>query len=204
MALDVIAAGELYIDLVMSGLDRWPKPGEEALAQSFCRGPGGGAAITAIGLAKLGMSTGIVGAVGEDGAWLVGMLSRHGVGTRGIRIVNDELTGTTIAVSSAQDRAFFTHAGANRRLREIVRNTTFAAPHLHWAGPVDRDLLESVHGATISLDVGFAHANREAMEALPLADLFFPNEVEAQRMTGEGIPRRCCAPSRRRARERLF
>jgi sugar/nucleoside kinase (ribokinase family) len=172
----------------MSHLDRWPQPGEEALARQFRREPGGGAAITAIGLAKLGMSTGIVGAVGEDGRWLVEMLARHGVDTSGIRAVSDELTGTTVAVSSAADRAFFTHTGANRGLPEIARAASFAARHLHWAGPVDRDLFRRVSNLTLSLDVGFAHANRETMDALPLVDLFFPNQIEAERMTGESDP----------------
>ncbi|HML15370.1 MAG TPA: carbohydrate kinase family protein [Bryobacteraceae bacterium] len=188
MALDVITAGELYIDLVMSGLDRWPQPGEEALARHFRREAGGGAAIAAMGLARLGMNVGIVGAVGQDGAWLVETLARSGVDTRGIRAVNGESTGTTVAVSSAPDRAFVTYAGANRRFREIARTAEFNARHLHWAAPADRDLLERMRGMTISLDVGFPHATGEAMAALPLVDVFFPNEVEAARMTGEGNP----------------
>ena len=41
---------------------------------------------------------------------------------------------------------------------------------------------------TLSLDVGFAHANLETMDALPLVDLFFPNQIEGERMTGESDP----------------
>lgn len=187
MALDVITAGELYIDLILSGLDRWPRPGEEALAEHFHRGPGGGAAITAIGLAKLGMRAGVAGAVGEDGAWLMETLQRNEVDTARILTIGGESTGITVAASNAEDRAFFTYAGANRRLREATRATIIDAPHLHWAGLVDHDLF-SRFGGTISLDVGFAQANRETMDALPLVDLFFPNEVEAARMTGEREP----------------
>jgi sugar/nucleoside kinase (ribokinase family) len=188
MALDVIAAGELYIDLVMTGLDRWPRPGEEALAENFQRAPGGGAAITAAGLAKLGLRVGIVGAVGADGVWLLDAMTRHGVDTGGIRVVGGNCTGATVAVSGEKDRAFFTYKGANRGLREIVRESELNARHLHWAGPVDRDVFDRARDATISLDVGFAHANGETMAALPLVDLFFPNEVEGERMTGERDP----------------
>ena len=146
MALDVITAGELYIDLILSGLDRWPRPGEEALAEHFHRGPGGGAAITAIGLAKLGMRAGVAGAVGEDGAWLMETLQRNEVDTARILTIGGESTGITVAASNAEDRAFFTYAGANRRLREATRATIIDAPHLHWAGLVDHDLFSRFGG----------------------------------------------------------
>lgn len=187
MALDVITAGELYIDLILSGLDHWPQPGEEALAEHLHRGPGGGAAITAIGLAKLGMRAGVLGAVGEDGAWMVEELRRNGVDTARIATIGGESTGTTVAVSNAVDRAFFTHPGANREFAEVARAAILDAPHVHWAGAADPELFEQFDG-TVSLDVGFAQANRDTMDALPLVDLFFPNEVEAARMTGEREP----------------
>ena len=52
--LDVLLAGELYIDLIMSGFDVWPRPGHESVASGFHRDIGGGAIITGCGLAKLG------------------------------------------------------------------------------------------------------------------------------------------------------
>jgi sugar/nucleoside kinase (ribokinase family) len=188
MAVDVIAAGELYIDLVMTGLDRWPQPGEEAFARDFWRGPGGGAAITAIGLAKLGVWMGLAGAVGEDGGWLRENIGRCGVDTSEVRAFAGEMTGTTASVSNEADRGFFTFRGANRRLPEVARDAMFAARHLHWAGPVPRDLMDRVHGMTVSLDVGFSDATDETMNVLPWIDLFFPNLVEGERMTGEREP----------------
>lgn len=188
MALDVIAAGELYIDLILTGLDRWPKPGEEALAENFRREAGGGAAIASCGLARLGIGAAVAGAIGEDGAWLTERLVGRGVATEMIRRVPGESTGITLSASDSRDRAFFTYKGANRRFGEIARGTDFAARHLHWAAPADSELFARLHGITLSMDVGFAHADDQAKAALPLVDLFFPNLLEAETMTGERDP----------------
>lgn len=187
MALDVIAAGELYIDLIMSGFDHLPLPGEEAFARDFGREPGGGAAITALGLARLGTRAGVVGAVGAgDGGWLIDQLDRGGVDTAGIRSVENEFTGTTVAASGPAERAFLTYAGANRIFSYIARETPLEARHVHWAAPPDVEAFSQLRlrGMSISLDVGFLYADARCLHALPLVDLFFPNELEAGRITG--------------------
>ncbi|MGD1091404.1 MAG: sugar kinase [Bryobacteraceae bacterium] len=187
MALDVIAAGEIYIDLVMSGFDHTPGPGEEAFAREFRREAGGGPVITALGLARLGRSTGIAGAVGaEDGAWLIERLARGGVDVSRVQCVPDEFTATTFVITDASDRTFFTYAGANRKFKAHIEGAT----HLHWAAPVDCSVFERIRasGMTISLDIGFAGSDPSALRALTLVDLFFPNEIEGQRMTGESDP----------------
>src|SRR5947209_13956587 len=51
---DVVVVGDLFIDEVLSDFNSLPKLGEEAFARKFRREIGGGAAITACGLAKLG------------------------------------------------------------------------------------------------------------------------------------------------------
>ena len=100
MKLDVLAAGELYIDLVMSGFDRLPRAGPRMFRARFRREPGGGAVITALGLVKLGTRAAIAGAVGaEDGGWLLERVSRGGVDISAVRSIEGEFTGTTVAVS---------------------------------------------------------------------------------------------------------
>lgn len=191
MALDAITAGELYIDLIMSGFDRWPLPGEECFAREYRREPGGGAAITALGLARLGTRTGIMGAVGaEDGAWLVDRLNGGGVDTSALCSIAGEFTGTTVAVSGPSDRAFLSYAGANRGWASIARSYTGEVRHVHWAAPADPEVLAGfrARGMSISLDVGFPHTDERCIEALPLVDLFFPNQTEAERLTGEREP----------------
>ena len=46
-SVDFLVAGDLFVDLVMSGFLSWPPgAGEEIFAERFCREIGGGAAIT--------------------------------------------------------------------------------------------------------------------------------------------------------------
>ena len=54
IAWDVAVAGEIFADHVFSGFARWPQPGEELFTDSYVREVGGGAAITACGLTRLG------------------------------------------------------------------------------------------------------------------------------------------------------
>jgi ribokinase len=197
--LDVLVAGELYADLILSGFDCWPQPGQEAFAREFHREIGGGASITACGLARLGSRTGVLGVVGPDGAWLLERLRHSGVDTCEVRMDEREPTAVTVAVTSSADRAFFTYRGANRffsvALADAARAGTLAtARHLHLAYAPDLATAAGLFGAirrtdcTVSLDVGWHPewlADPRALPVLAHVDLFFPNEIEAHRITGE-------------------
>ncbi len=203
--LTVLAAGELFIDLILSGFDSLPEPGKEALATEYHREIGGGAAITACGLARLGTPTGVFGVAGEEnGPWLVDRLRRHGVETSAIAFDGKEPTAFTVAATAPHDRAFFTYPGANRRfpaaLREAAARSDFRrARHIHLGCAPELStfgrLLEDIRrtGCSISLDVGWHESwlrDPRALAAIPAIDLFFPNEIEACEMTGETDPER--------------
>lgn len=201
--LDVLAAGELFIDLILSGFDSLPEPGKEALATEYHREIGGGAAISACGLARLGTPTGVFGVAGEEnGPWLVERLRQHGVDASAISFDGQEPTAFTVAATAPRDRAFFTYPGANRRfpaaLREAAARGDFRrARHVHLGCAPELstfgDLLANIRGAgcSISLDVGWHEPwlrDPRALRALPAVDLFFPNEIEGREMTGESDP----------------
>jgi sugar/nucleoside kinase (ribokinase family) len=57
--VDIACAEPAFLDLTMAGLEAIPRPGEERLAKDFLRSPGGGA-ITAVGAARLGLSSSLV------------------------------------------------------------------------------------------------------------------------------------------------
>ena len=186
-SVDVLVAGELFADLVMTGLDTLPQPGEEVFARGFRREPGG-AAITAMGLARLGRRTGLIGAVGAiDSAWVLESLWRGGVDVSRVLHVPGEHTGTSVAISGDNERAFLTWPGANLHFMEAFDDSALLATHLHWSAPVDVAALRRARaaGLSISLDIGFASAGPHVLEVLPLVDWFFPNESEARRITGE-------------------
>jgi len=203
--LDVMVVGDFFAELVMSGFSSWPgRTGEELFAERFGREIGGGTAITACGLAKLGAKIGVVGVVGEtDGQWLIERLESRGVNTSAIQRSSREPTAVTVSISSATDRTFLTYMGANRELpanlQQIASRGDFAkARHIHLAfapKPAEADNLfreVSSQGCTLSIDVGWHPewlSDRDSWEALRSVNIFFPNEREAALMTGETDPR---------------
>lgn len=204
--LDVIVVGDLFADLIMSGFASFPsRAGEELFADRFCREIGGGAAITACGLAKLGANVGAAGVVGEtDGPWLIDRLEARGVNTSAIQRSSSEPTAVTVSISSATDRTFLTYMGANRELpamfKQVASRGEFAkARHVHLAfapepaqaGDIFKELV--AQGCTFSVDVGWRPewlSDADSREALRKVNIFFPNEREAALMTGETEPRR--------------
>ena len=144
------------------------------------------------GLASLGVKTGILGVVGGDSEWMVGRLHQKGVDTSALVIDRAADTGLTVAVSNAEDRAFFTYRGANRRLFEFLQDAR-PARHLHLAclPPWDLDVARIAGGATVSLDVGWHPPwlrDPRALDLLRKIDIFFPNRPEASLITGECRP----------------
>jgi sugar/nucleoside kinase (ribokinase family) len=200
---DVIVVGEVYVDHVMTGFATWPRPGEEVITDNYTREIGGGAAITACGLARLDRSVQLLAVIGaSDGAWVEQRLKQFGVALGGLRKV-EGWTGITLSVSTREDRSFFTHIGANAHLeRELRRRDTLTtltqARHVHFAMPLPRTvgdrLLPLLRGAgtTVSLDVGFRPewfddpVNRAICQSV---DYLLPNEKEAALMCGSEDPR---------------
>lgn len=200
---DVMVVGDFFMDVVMSGFYSFPRLGEEGFAQTLKQEIGGGAAITSCGLARLGMNVGVMGVVGqEDGMWLAKRLIAAGVNASALEHHPNEPSGVTVSVSTAEDRAFYTYYGANEHLPMLLRNpdaraNMAEARHVHFAcGPdpvLDAELFPmlSARGCQISIDVGWYEywlSDPRSIEMLGGSDLFFPNEREAERMTGESDP----------------
>src|SRR4029077_3199425 len=102
----------MYIHHIITGFDRWPQPAEEAYARHYTREVGGGAAITACALARLGRSVDLVGIIGaSDAGWIGDRLRAFGVSDEGL-VKSDDSTGVTVAVSIHEERSFFSHVGA--------------------------------------------------------------------------------------------
>ena len=101
-----MCADPTFLDLTLTGLDAIPRPGEERMAQDFLRSPGGGA-ITAVGAARLGLSSSLVSPLGDDsvGILLRSMLADDGVRWDG-RLV--PRTPVTVIMPSNGDRAMAT------------------------------------------------------------------------------------------------
>jgi sugar/nucleoside kinase (ribokinase family) len=191
---DIAVVGEIYIDHVMTGFSEWPQPGEELFTKEYVREVGGGAAITACSLARLGRSITLIGAVGADEIqWLTRRLSSFGVSSDELHI-GEGSTGVTISLSSASDRSFFTFVGENAYLEtqltdEALLEKLAEHTHVHFAVPLSiglaTHLLPRLHSAScsVSLDVGHQVAwlaDPANLQTCAQVDYLLPNEREAK------------------------
>lgn len=103
-ALDVLSFGEVIVDFF---------PEEKGIhlrdAERFTRHLGGAPANVAVGLARLGLRTGLMSLVGADefGAFLIEGLAREGVDTSGVGTHRTARTGITfVAVGPRGERSF--------------------------------------------------------------------------------------------------
>jgi sugar/nucleoside kinase (ribokinase family) len=132
------------------------------------------------------------------------------VDTTLVQLHPSEPTGTTVAISTHSDRIFYSHAGANRRLRLDLDGLP-SARLVHFAcepGPSHVALLAPLRqrGAFVTLDVGWRPewlTDAGAIGILREIDLFFPNEIEAARLTGASDPERALEVCAERGLERV-
>jgi sugar/nucleoside kinase (ribokinase family) len=195
--------GEFFIDEIFTEFTALPKLGEEAFAGKFRREVGGGAAITACGLVKLGVSVKVLGTIGKaDGEWVIDRLRSHGVDCSGLQSCAREPTGITASVSTREDRAFFSYYGANGQLPKLLVSATAASAlaecrYVHFACAPDAEadgrLFASLRKrCRISIDVQ-SHMSwltrPESLLILRQCDVFFPNEREGGWISAAEEPR---------------
>ena len=187
--VDLACAEPAFLDLTFPGLESIPRPGEERLAQDFMRSPGGGA-ITAIGAARLGLSSSLVSPLGEDtiGALLRTMLADDGVRWDGRLVAR---TPVTVILPSNGDRAMATfdpgESVTGEELASVAaRAVVLSIPRLPLAPA----------GARVYASVGDLDARTLAGGELPaITGPLIVNEKEALLLTG--------APDAERAAQQL-
>jgi sugar/nucleoside kinase (ribokinase family) len=198
---NVLCAGEINVDLVLQGYTEFPTPGKEVLVRDCQLVLGSATAIMAMGLARLGTPVAFVGRVGDD-VW--GRYCLEDMATRGIdlsRVIRGggPRTGITVSITHPGDRALVTYLGAIAALTgaDVPDAAMAGLDHLHTSSfyfqeglrPDLPDLFARARraGLTTSLDTGFDPGGRwdgGLRETLAHTDLFFPNEVELQALTG--------------------
>jgi sugar/nucleoside kinase (ribokinase family) len=201
---EVALFGDSFVDHVLSGFPSWPQPGQEAFAQNYFREAGGGAVNTACGLTRLGHKSALFSIAGhEDGGWLIHRIQNFGVDTSEVRH-GDLPTGLTVSVSAPEERAFFTYRGVNAALDTTLHDPFVVerlseAQHVHFAFAPEGELAIAVFeklraaGCVVTLDTGWHEdwlRDPANLEVIRHADVFFPNEREAQAITGARDPAR--------------
>jgi sugar/nucleoside kinase (ribokinase family) len=201
----VLCAGEINVDLVLQGYTEFPTPGKEVLVRDCQLVLGSATAIMAMGLARLGTPVAFVGRVGDDvwGRYCLEDMARRGIDLARVIRGGGPRTGITVSITHPRDRALVTYLGAIATLTGAdVREAAMAdVDHLHTSSfyfqeglrPDLPDLFARAHGAglTTSLDTGFDPSGRwdgGLRETLRETDVFFPNEVELEALTGSPDP----------------
>ena len=111
MGVDLACGERAFLDLTFAGLEAVPGPGEERRATALLRSPGG-AAISAIGAARLGLRTALASPLGDDpeGDLLRGALAAGGVRWTGRRVAR---TPVTAVLPAGGERAMATFEPAD-------------------------------------------------------------------------------------------
>jgi ribokinase len=197
----VVTLGDINVDII-AFIPRYPSLGSDGLAERVQVHSGGSAANTATVLANFGVDVGIIGRVGKDvfAAQALASLIGAGVDLSCIQLDDEVITGMMfIPVTPDGERTMFGYRGANPWLDSALLDKGYIAQAevFHLSGyallaePQRSAARRAVEmacqaGVAVSLDVGLeaaAKVTKEVKTLLPLADLIFPNQAEAEHLT---------------------
>jgi ribokinase len=196
--LEIIGIGALNMDKLYL-VERIAEPGEEVQVDEVSEQPGGSAANTIAGLARLGVKTGFIGMVGDDadGARLRMELEKEGVDTQRIEIAPGRTGIATVLVDRRGERTMYVYPGANDELCTTPENRSYAksAKWLHlssFTGKKQFEMQKSVLSESdvkISFAPGMLYAQKgidALQEIIAQAEIVFLNRDEIEMLTGLG------------------
>ena len=194
----VVGLGAMNLDRLLR-VDKIVREGE-APAEGMLLAPGGSAANTIYALARLGVATGFIGAVGDDeeGRMLIADLEGQGVDTSHIAIKPGVPTGTIFGlVDKKGHRTLYALPGANARLtpEDIDLDYINQASFLHLSSFVgeeqlrlERSLLERLSPRVkVSFAPGQLFTSRGLGALAPIirrSHILFLNRVEIEELAG--------------------
>jgi len=197
-AIEVIGLGAMNMDQIYR-VERILADGETSVIE-FRLSPGGSAANTIYALAKLGVSTGFIGAVGDDkeGEMLVKDLDSVGVDRSQIKVKKGAKTGSVLCFSDKRGRrALYVLPGANTLLTSDDIDLAYVgqARILHLSSfaneeqlEIQKELVEKIpHSIEVSFAPGsiYAAMGMRALEPIiKRSHIMFLNREEAEELTG--------------------
>lgn len=195
--IEVVGLGAMNMDHLYT-VERVLPDGESAIGGLELQ-PGGSAANTICGLARLGLKCGFIGAVGEDepGRKLIAALAQAGVDTSCLRVKSEAVTGTVLCFSAGRGgRSLYVSPGANGALtmQDVDLDYAGQARLLHMSSFVHDEQLavqEKVLAALppevkVSFAPGALYTSRGFRRMAPLlarTGALFVNESELRRLT---------------------
>ncbi|MBO4691026.1 MAG: carbohydrate kinase family protein [Paludibacteraceae bacterium] len=197
---DIIALGELNVDLILNQIEGEPEIGKEKFAKQMTLTLGSSTAIFAANAAALGAKVAFCGMIGNDsfGDLVETSLKKKGVDTSYLIRQDKHATGATICMSYDEDRANLTYQGAMdfMSLDDINPEIFKETKHIHISSiymqsGVKRDLMKILelckeNGVTTSLDTQWDPEEKWDLDyktILPMLTVFMPNETELKFLT---------------------
>lgn len=192
MRHELLVLGPPYLDLSFHGLGQLPGPGEEVFARGVEWGPGG-AAISAIAAARLGLPVGLVWPVGDDppGRLLANALGAEGVDWRGPSCA---ATAVSAVIVLDGDRAIVSHAPEvsftelRDEAEEALSGAGAAIVSMEWAPELTRIRREPTKLYAVMDDQGSRRHSLDDLSRLAGAYALVLNRDEAGRLTGTDDP----------------
>jgi sugar/nucleoside kinase (ribokinase family) len=199
--IDVLVAGEINPDLILTG-DVKPEFGQvEKLVDSATLTIGSSSAIFACGAARLGLKVAFIGVCGDDvfGHFMLDEIQKRDVDVSNVIIHQDGQTGLSVILNRESDRAILTHSGLIPALgaSDIPEGLLRQSRHIHVASyflqtrlqPGLSALFRKARelGLTTSLDTNYDPTGKWTGfdELLSVINVFLPNEKEAISLSGE-------------------
>ncbi|MFT4115279.1 carbohydrate kinase family protein [Bradyrhizobium sp.] len=186
---DCLSFGSSAFDVLMS-VDRPPRSDERISAHSVTSGGGGPASTASTAMARLGLTVGLVTAVGQDvfGDLMVSEFERFGVENSGIQRVTGSSTISSVLIErETAHRSMVVYGGCINRidLDAIDFDRIREARLVHLDGNNPMLALRAARrarelGVTTSLDGGNMSAEALA-PVLPFIDIYIPDEQSMRR-----------------------
>lgn len=196
---DILVAGEINPDLILSGNVSLAFNQVERLVDSATLAIGSSSVIFACGAARLGLKVAFIGVCGDDifGRFMLDEMKNRKINTDRIIVRNEGHTGLSVILNQKNDRAILTYPGLIGELSsdDIREDLLIQCRHLHVASYFLQtnlqsglpDLFKQAHrlGLTTSLDTNYDPTETWAGldELLPLTNVFLPNATEALSIT---------------------
>ncbi len=196
--LDVIGIGAMNLDQIYV-VDKIVLDGEQSIEKQAAY-PGGSAANTIYGLARLGLKTGFTGAVGSDkaGLMLIRDFKKAGIDTSRIITMHRTVTGTAVCLTDKSGkRSIYILPGANSKLglSDIDMEYIHKADYIFlssFAGEQQLKIQKHIVSSTgkdqkVIFSPGSLYAARGLAglrDILKRTELLFINKEEIQSLTG--------------------
>ena len=197
--MDIIGFGALNLDRLYS-VNTLAGEDDESFVTGFNEAPGGSAANTVVGLARLGLTTGYIGKVASDreAELLLDDFKGENVSTAGIIISRTGSSGVVMGyINGTGGRALYVNPGVNDWLEFPEIDLEYAADteYLHLTSFVgkkpflaQKKLVETLSDLKISFDPGQIYAKKGLDALKPLITrccVMFPSSTELKMLTGQ-------------------